>query len=145
MSNFTDIGVQDDRRVIRCHCCNLVQFKSASGLCVKSHQPLEPVPPPPPAPVKLVPIGGFYRPFYDFAFAVRLCRIAVGMTQKQVCAEIGVPRTWISKIESGRAVPLWRTVERLAPVLHVSPAELVQVAMVLGSDCARGSGHDGTR
>ena len=134
-SNFTDMGVQDDRRVIRCHCCNLVQFKSPSGLCVKSHRPLEP--PPPQSAPKLVPIRGFYRPFYDFAFAVRLCRIAAGITQRQACAEIGVPRTWLSKIEGGRVVPLWRTVERLAPVLSVTPAELVQIAMVLGSDCAR--------
>jgi DNA-binding XRE family transcriptional regulator len=127
----------DDRRVIRCHCCDLVQFKSPSGLCVRSHQSLEPSPLPPLVTIKRTPIKAFYRPFYDFAFAVRLCRIAAGMTQRQACSEIGVPRTWLSKVECGRAVPLLRTVERLAPVLHVSPAELVQVAMVLGSDCAR--------
>jgi transcriptional regulator with XRE-family HTH domain len=48
------------------------------------------------------------------------------MSQRQVAARMSVPRTYISKVENGRAVPTLTSLERLAAALSVQLSDLVQ-------------------
>lgn len=67
-------------------------------------------------------------PKADLAFAVRLVRTARGKSQCQVATQMGIKRTYISKVERGFTEPNLRTVTRLSKALGIKPQGLVQIA-----------------
>ena len=62
----------------------------------------------------------------DVARAVRDVRHSRGMSQRQLAGRMQVPRTYISKIENGKAIPTLGSLERLAAALEVDICQLVR-------------------
>jgi transcriptional regulator with XRE-family HTH domain len=57
---------------------------------------------------------------------VREIRKARHLSQRQLAGRMSVPRTYISKIENGKAIPTLRSLERLAMALEVDVRKLVR-------------------
>jgi transcriptional regulator with XRE-family HTH domain len=57
---------------------------------------------------------------------VREIRRARHLSQRQLAARMQVPRTYISKIENGKAIPTLGSLERLANALEVDVCQLVR-------------------
>lgn len=64
----------------------------------------------------------------DVARAVRDVRHSRGMSQRQLAGRMQVPRTYISKIENGKAMPTLSSLERLATALEVDICALLRDA-----------------
>jgi transcriptional regulator with XRE-family HTH domain len=59
---------------------------------------------------------------------VRDIRRARHLSQRQLASRMQVPRTYISKIENGKAIPTLGSLERLADALEVDVTRLVRDA-----------------
>jgi transcriptional regulator with XRE-family HTH domain len=59
---------------------------------------------------------------------VRDIRKARHLSQRQLAARMDVPRTYISKIENGKAIPTLGSLERLSDALEVHISQLVRDA-----------------
>jgi transcriptional regulator with XRE-family HTH domain len=59
---------------------------------------------------------------------VREIRRARHLSQRQLASRMQVPRTYISKIENGKAIPTLGSLERLANALEVEVSQLVRDA-----------------
>jgi transcriptional regulator with XRE-family HTH domain len=59
---------------------------------------------------------------------VREIRRARHLSQRQLAGRMQVPRTYISKIENGKAIPTLGSLERLAAALQVDVCKLVRDA-----------------
>jgi transcriptional regulator with XRE-family HTH domain len=57
---------------------------------------------------------------------VREIRRARHLSQRQLAGRMQVPRTYISKIENGKAIPTLGSLERLADALEVNVCQLVR-------------------
>jgi transcriptional regulator with XRE-family HTH domain len=57
---------------------------------------------------------------------VREIRRARHLSQRQLAGRMQVPRTYISKIENGKAIPTLGSLERLAKALEVDVCQLVR-------------------
>ena len=57
---------------------------------------------------------------------VREIRRARHLSQRQLAGRMEVPRTYISKIENGKAIPTLGSLERLAAALEVDVCQLVR-------------------
>ena len=57
---------------------------------------------------------------------VREIRRARHLSQRQLASRMQVPRTYISKIENGKAIPTLGSLERLAEALEVDIRQLVR-------------------
>ncbi|MGB6194470.1 MAG: helix-turn-helix transcriptional regulator [Terracidiphilus sp.] len=57
---------------------------------------------------------------------VREIRRARHLSQRQLAGRMQVPRTYISKIENGKAIPTLGSLERLARALEVDVSQLVR-------------------
>lgn len=120
----------DSREVIRCEYCKLVQFRTSNSLCRKCHKPLDVE-----EPVVLAPhlVASQAAPAsaeagLQVAAQVRDIRKARHMSQRQLAGRMQVPRTYISKIENGKAIPTLGSLERLAEALEVGLSHLVRDA-----------------
>jgi transcriptional regulator with XRE-family HTH domain len=59
------------------------------------------------------------------AVAIRTLRQRSGLSQRQLALRMGVPRTYVSKIENQKATPTLSSLSRLAEALTVSVPELL--------------------
>lgn len=129
------LGVQHtaetaSREVLRCEACRLVQFRTASDTCRRCKKSLLP------EPAKLQPaLATALEPPADapeggpqVAAAVRDLRHVRNLSQRQLAARMGVPRTYISKIENGKAMPTLSSLDRLARALQVDISALLRDA-----------------
>ena len=103
----TNLASVEAREVLRCDHCSLVQFRTMNSLCRRCHKPLEMEEPEPLVPQLVTesspsPTGGSDL---DVARAVRDIRRSRRLSQRQLAGRMQVPRTYISKIENGKAVP----------------------------------------
>jgi transcriptional regulator with XRE-family HTH domain len=118
------------REVYRCDFCSLVQFRTASSLCRRCHKPLEAEEEPEPtpvAPVTVVPrTHEISHAESAVALRIREIRSQRNMSQRQLAAKMAVPRTYISKVENGRATPTLASLERLAAAFSVHVSDLLQ-------------------
>jgi transcriptional regulator with XRE-family HTH domain len=62
---------------------------------------------------------------FDVARAVREVRHDRCLSQRQLAGRMAVPRTYISKIENGKAVPTLSSLQRLASALEVGICDLL--------------------
>jgi transcriptional regulator with XRE-family HTH domain len=119
----------EQREVLRCDHCDLVQFRTTSALCRRCHKSLEvELPEPVAAPLALVPAQPEKEGGLQVATAVRDLRHVRNLSQRQLAARMGVPRTYISKIENGKAMPTLSSLDRLARALKVDIASLLRDA-----------------
>jgi len=118
------------RAVLRCEHCSLVQFMTSNSLCRRCHKPLEIDEPEPllPALVAVSGRSGSEDGGLQVARAVRDLRLERNLSQRQLAARMEVPRTYISKIENGKATPTLSSLERLANALEVDICRLVHDA-----------------
>lgn len=115
----------ESREVLRCERCQLVQYRSASGTCRRCRQSTEPEEAP--LPLLLVASPGTEEPSeLDVARAVRTLRRTRGLSQRQLAGRMLVPRTYISKIENGKAMPTLSSLGRLADALEAPMTDLLQ-------------------
>ena len=124
----TTLASIDAREVLRCDHCSLVQFRTNNSLCRRCHKPLEQEEPEAPAPQLVVapPPAQEDVPGIDVASAVKQIRSSRRLSQRQLAARMQVPRTYISKIENGKAVPTLSSLDRLAQALEVSVCLLLR-------------------
>ena len=125
----TQVSVET-REVVRCDFCSLVQYRTTNSLCRKCHRPLD-VEEPPHTALKLVPTPAVIpsaEAGLQVAGQVRDIRKARHLSQRQLAGRMQVPRTYISKIENGKAIPTLGSLERLAAALDVDISQLVRDA-----------------
>src|SRR5271166_3482382 len=105
-----------------------MQYRTSNSLCRRCHRPLdieEPVhlapqlvasPSAPPSAEAGLKVAG----------QVREIRRARHLSQRQLAGRMQVPRTYISKIENGKAIPTLGSLQRLAVALEVDMSQLVR-------------------
>ncbi len=118
------------REVLRCDSCKLVQFRTASDSCRRCKKSLIPEMPKPQAvlAVTSAPVPGAKGGELQVATAVRDLRRVRNLSQRQLAARMNVPRTYISKIENGKAMPTLNSLDRLARALQVDLSALLRDA-----------------
>ncbi len=90
--------------------------------CRQSTEPEEPA-----QPLALVTSEAAEEPAeLDVARAVRNLRHTRGLSQRQLAGRMLVPRTYISKIENGKAMPTLSSLSRLAEALEARMTDLLQ-------------------
>jgi transcriptional regulator with XRE-family HTH domain len=119
----------EQREVLRCDHCSLVQFRTANAMCRRCRKGLEVEEPEPvSAPLALVPDAPAAEGGIQVATAVRDLRHVRNLSQRQLAARMNVPRTYISKIENGKAMPTLTSLDRLARALEVDISALLRDA-----------------
>jgi transcriptional regulator with XRE-family HTH domain len=121
-----DVG---EREVVRCEHCRLMQYRTSNSLCRRCHKPLdieEPLPSFAPQLVTSQPVAAAAEAGLQVAGQVREIRRARHLSQRQLAGRMQVPRTYISKIENGKAIPTLGSLERLADALEVDVCQLVR-------------------
>jgi len=120
--------VSAEREVLRCEHCKLVQFRTANDICRKCKKSLLPELP------TVQPIAVVSEPDapeaegIQVASAVRDLRRVRNLSQRQLATRMNVPRTYISKIENGKAMPTLSSLDRLARALQVDISALLRDA-----------------
>jgi transcriptional regulator with XRE-family HTH domain len=118
------------REVIRCEHCLLVQYRTSNSLCRRCHKSLDmPELAPAPSPMPVVcgkPVAPEAEAGLQVAAQVKEIRRARHLSQRQLASRMQVPRTYISKIENGKAIPTLGSLERLADALEVDVCQLVR-------------------
>jgi transcriptional regulator with XRE-family HTH domain len=119
----------EQREVVRCDNCSLVQFRTVNLMCRRCRKSLEvEEPEPAPAPISIVPTQPTAEGGLQVATAVRDLRHVRNLSQRQLAARMNVPRTYISKIENGKAMPTLSSLDRLARALQVDISALLRDA-----------------
>jgi len=121
------VGTRD---VCKCDRCRLVQFVPRAGLsapCKRCHVALDFVPqPPPPA---LVPTHQMTCAISArLPGAIRAQRLRIGLSQRQIAVRLAGPRTYVSKLENGKAAPTLPSLLRVAEAIETTVADLLRAA-----------------
>ncbi len=123
----TTLAPVENREVVRCDQCHLVQFRTVNNMCRKCRTSLDEDEPEPilaqPIPV-MEPVSSS-RSEVQVAQAIRSLRQRSGLSQRQLALRMGVPRTYVSKIENEKATPTLSSLARLADALVVSVPDLL--------------------
>lgn len=120
----------DQREVLSCSHCRLVQFRTRTSLCRRCHKPLEGE-----VRVRTEPEASCKRSdpapmdvseaIKTLGVRVRGIRMERRLTQSGLAGRMNVPRTYISKVETGRVVPTVTTLVRVAAALEVTMTDLL--------------------
>lgn len=127
--NPQQAGAENEREVVRCKICGLVQYRTKTDNCRRC---LRILPPrvqyliPPPATQEL---PGDDRQLFEqwpnaqtvenIGHRIRQLREMRGMTQSQLQARSRVSRSYLSRIESGQMTPSLGTLEKISEALGV--------------------------
>ena len=126
----TTLASVEAREVLRCTHCSLVQFRTMNALCRRCRKSLEMEEP---EPVMPAATSASHEPEAEegglqVARAVRDARRGRNLSQRQLAGRMQVPRTYISKIENGKAMPTLSSLDRLARALQVDISALLRDA-----------------
>jgi transcriptional regulator with XRE-family HTH domain len=99
-----------------------------SSLCRRCHKTLHIDEPEPLVPALVAVSGRSDEGGLQVARAVRDLRLERNLSQRQLAGRMQVPRTYISKIENGKATPTLSSLGRLANALEVDICQLVHDA-----------------
>jgi transcriptional regulator with XRE-family HTH domain len=126
----TMVPCVETREVVRCEYCRLTQYRTSNSLCRRCHKPLDVEEPEPFAPQLIAGLVPAEEQEAGSQVAARVLEIrrARHLSQRQLAARMEVPRTYISKIENGKAIPTVSSLERLACALDVQVGQLVRDA-----------------
>jgi transcriptional regulator with XRE-family HTH domain len=126
----TTLASIEAREVLRCSHCSLVQFRTMNALCRRCRKSLEMEEPEPvmPAAASIAHEPEPEEGGLQVARAVRDARRGRNLSQRQLAGRMQVPRTYISKIENGKAMPTLSSLERLATALEVDMCNLLHDA-----------------
>jgi transcriptional regulator with XRE-family HTH domain len=126
----TTLECVETRDVVRCDHCSLVQFRTSNSLCRKCHTliEIEEVAALAPQLVTSQSPAAMAEAGLKVAGQVRDIRRKRHLSQRQLANRMEVPRTYISKIENGKAIPTLGSLERLADALEVDVCQLVRDA-----------------
>ena len=122
------------RETVKCRKCKLNQFMTASAKCRKCHcgltPELEPEPPklaivPKPTPARMIPVANISA---RLPWAIIILRTRLHITVRELAKRMFVPRQYICKLESGKALPQLKYIPRLAAALEVTPYQLIDLA-----------------
>ena len=119
-----------EREVLKCEHCKLVQFRTTADSCRRCKKSLLPEQPKAQPAIALVATAE-PAPVDDklqVATAVRDLRRVRNLSQRQLAGRMNVPRTYISKIENGKAMPTLNSLDRLARALQVDISALLRDA-----------------
>jgi transcriptional regulator with XRE-family HTH domain len=125
----TILAPQFGREVLRCNHCDLVQFATPKKFCRRCRQPYDCDPSyeaeqaDNSRTLEAFPRTDSVRD--RIAFNVLKLRQMRGLTQKEIGLRMGVPRTYVSKIEGRKVTPTLSSLDRLARVLGTSVVGLV--------------------
>ena len=123
----TTLAPVDSREVVRCDQCHLVQFRTFNNLCRRCRTSLDEDIPEPiltqPVPIAAPECSSHSE--VEVATAIRSLRQRSGLSQRQLALRMGVPRTYVSKIENQKATPTLSSLARLAAALEVSIPDLL--------------------
>jgi transcriptional regulator with XRE-family HTH domain len=119
----TSLAPVDSREVVRCDFCLLVQFITSNNLCRRCHASLDEIEPEvvPILVPQMVPMSGHL----NLAASIRALRLRKNLSQRQLAGRMGVPRTYVSKVENEKATPTLSSLERLARALEVTVPDLL--------------------
>ncbi|MEO6923758.1 MAG: helix-turn-helix transcriptional regulator [Bryocella sp.] len=119
-----------EREVLRCEGCKLVQFRTSTDVCRRCKKSLLPEQPKAEPSIALIaePTAKSGNDTLQVASAVRDLRHVRNLSQRQLAARMGVPRTYISKIENAKAMPTLSSLDRLARALQVDISALLRDA-----------------
>jgi DNA-binding XRE family transcriptional regulator len=124
----------EERPVVRCAHCALVQFVTSDGNCRRCRRPAQPSTEPPSSPAAVpeaTAIMGVRNPHaIDAAWALRTWRHVMGLSQRQLGVRVGMVRTYICRIETGRAAPSALQILRLCGGLGITVADFLTLAML---------------
>jgi len=125
----TALAPVENREVVRCDHCHLVQFKTVNNLCRRCRTSLDEDEPEPifAPPIEILAPEPQGRSEVQVAGAIRMLRQRHGMSQRQLALRMGVPRTYVSKIENEKAIPTLSSLERLAVALEVTVYDLLRL------------------
>jgi len=124
----TTLAPVENREVVRCDHCHLVQFRTVNNLCRKCRTSLDEDEPEPilAPPMPAMEPASSSRSEVQVAMAIRNLRLGHGLSQRQLALRMGVPRTYVSKIENEKATPTLSSLSRLAAALDVSVPDLLR-------------------
>src|ERR1700743_2465532 len=103
----------EERHVVKCARCALVQFENGKNQCRRCHEPIQVIVP---CFDRKPPDRRFIVNSANLAKAVGVVLIGVryraNMSQEQAAEKYGCPRTYISKLERGHVTPTIITLHR---------------------------------
>ena len=125
----TTLAPVENREVVRCDHCYLVQFKTINNLCRRCRTSLDEDEPEPifATPIEAAEPERRDRSEVQVAGAIRMLRQRHGLSQRQLALRMNVPRTYVSKIENQKATPTLSSLERLAGALEVTVYDLLRL------------------
>ena len=129
IASTSSMDQDQDREVIRCKSCGLVQYRTNAGNCRRCVRMLPPkveflIPPP----AQEVLVGDDRQLFEkwpnretveNIGQRIRQLRESRAMTQSQLQARSRVSRSYLSRIESGQMTPSLGTLEKISEALGV--------------------------
>ena len=141
-------GLRDGRMTVRCDNCHLKQFMSPTGKCIKCHQEYEDADTPviPQQKVEVVlsenEINFRVRMRLEktssaicnvLPMVVKFLRVEFNLSQCQVAEQMDAPRTYISKLENGAALPNLASIKKLCDVFSIKPYLFIRLCEELVS------------
>ena len=118
-----------DREVVHCNHCGLVQFATKKRLCLKCHLSLDKAPEEESVPKEETASQQTTKQTTfnseSLAMELKTRRRILGLSQRQLAERMRCPRTYISKIENGKATPKPKSLCRIAVFLETSPGLLL--------------------
>ena len=123
----TALASVDNKTVVRCDVCRLVQYRGENSLCRRCRTPLEKTAEPKTSPACIVVVSA-PRPGGLVAYLpeiIRRRRLKLGLSQKALAQRVGCKRQNVSKTENGKCSSGFLNLQRYARGLDTRGSSLI--------------------